>query len=233
MGKAKGGRAVSGTTILLVRHTDVHNPGDVLYGRLPRFRLSAPGERQAEVTALTLAEEPVSVFYTSPQLRARQTARVISTPHPGAPLRVTRLLAEVLTGWQGRPHSDLETIGFNFYDNPINAEDESIRDLWRRIEKFVRMARRKHPGEIVVGVTHGDVSMLARAVYLRQPLSLASLRYPNVYPGKGSITRLVFPANAQETYPVRVDYYDPNSDDTRWSQGWVELQPASIAGSTA
>lgn len=232
MVKATGGRPVSGATILLVRHTDVHNPGDVLYGRLPRFGLSALGERQAEVTALALAEEPVSIFYTSPQLRARQTARVISLAHPGAPLHVTRLLAEVLTGWQGRPHSDLEAIGFNFYDNPVNAEDESIGDIWRRIEKFMERARRKHRGETVVGVTHGDVAMLARAVYLRQPLSVTSLRHPNVYPGKGSITRLLFSDKAQETYPVRVDYYDPNSDDTRWSQGWVELQPESVAGGT-
>ena len=29
------------TTILLVRHADVHNPEHVFYGRLPRFRIFA------------------------------------------------------------------------------------------------------------------------------------------------------------------------------------------------
>ena len=32
----------------LVRHGEVHNPRSVMYGRLPRFRLSAHGVRQAE-----------------------------------------------------------------------------------------------------------------------------------------------------------------------------------------
>src|SRR5438874_3906508 len=74
------------TTLLLMRHAEVHNPEDILYGRLPRFGLSELGKQQAEVTARALAEEPISTFYTSPQLRARQTARILAAPHPGATL---------------------------------------------------------------------------------------------------------------------------------------------------
>ncbi len=55
------------TTLYIVRHTDVHNPADILYGRLPRFRLSDLGLQQAERTAQVLAEEPVAAFYSSPQ----------------------------------------------------------------------------------------------------------------------------------------------------------------------
>src|SRR5438094_9831085 len=90
-------------TLYLVRHTDVHNPRDVLYGRLPRFRLSDLGRKQAETTAQALAEEPIAAFYTSPRLRARQTTRILAMPHPDAVVHITRLLDEVLTAWQGRP----------------------------------------------------------------------------------------------------------------------------------
>ena len=31
------------TTVHLLRHGEVHNPGGVLYGRLPGFRLSTAG----------------------------------------------------------------------------------------------------------------------------------------------------------------------------------------------
>lgn len=214
-----------GTTILLVRHADVHNPGDVLYGRLPRFGLSELGRRQAENTASLLAREPVSVFYSSPMLRARQTMRILAARHPYASVRFTRLLNEVRTEWQGRTHADLEKIRFNFYDNPAGPDDETLGDVWERVQRFVALVRRRHGDATVVGVTHGDVVILARAVYLRLPVEVASIRHPNVYPGKGSLTRLVFSADLRETYPLSVEYYDPNGEDPAWSRRWVRMEP--------
>jgi broad specificity phosphatase PhoE len=172
-----------------------------------------------------LAEEPITNIYSSPQLRARQTARILAQPHPDAQVHITKLLAEVLTGWQGRPHSELEVIHFGFYEHPINPEDETIKDVWERTRRFVDLARRRHVGQTVVGVTHGDSVIIAQAGYLGKPLELASLRHPNVYPGNGSITRLVFGPDRHETYPLSVEYYDPNSPDPALSSGWVRLKP--------
>jgi len=39
----------------LVRHGEVYNPDGVLYGRLPGFRLSDKGNRQAQAVAEALA----------------------------------------------------------------------------------------------------------------------------------------------------------------------------------
>ena len=211
------------TTLIFVRHTEVHNPNDILYGRLPRFRLSDLGLKQAEKTAQVLAEEPVATFYSSPQLRARQTARILSQPHPDARMRITQLLNEVRTSWQGRPHVDLEPIEFDFYSNPLAPDDECPEQLWERISRFVRIARRRHAGETIVAVSHGDVAVLTRAGFLRMPIEVASMRLPNVYPGHGSLTRLTFGPDPKETYPLRVQYYDPNGTDPRWSLGWVTL----------
>lgn len=203
-------QADRGTTIYLVRHTDVYNPGDILYGRLPRFKLSELGVRQAEVTAGVLAEAPLEAIYSSPQLRARQTARIIAAAHPGVPVRVTKLLAEVRTGWQGRLHSELAAIHFGFYDHPANPSDETISDIWKRVRRFVQRTRRRYPGGQVVGVTHGDSIMIARAAYSKMPLTQASLRHPNEYAGKGSITRLVFGPDLHDMYPLSIEYCDPN-----------------------
>jgi broad specificity phosphatase PhoE len=211
------------TTIILVRHTDVQNPRDVLYGRLPRFGLSELGRTQADVTAEVVATEPVDVFYCSPQLRARQTVAVLRQKHPDVPLHMSALLAEVLTGWQGRAHADLEAIGFNFYDNPIGPKDESLQDLWARIQRFFMRARRQHKGQEVLAVTHGDLCHLARAGFRGLPIELASIRLPHPYPGKGSLTKFTFPDDLKATYPSSIEYYDPNGSDHALSHGWVEL----------
>jgi len=210
--------------LYFVRHTDVLNPGDILYGRLPRFGLSDLGWQQARATATVLAEEPVGVFYSSPQLRARQTVSLLLAAHPEAPLHITKLLAEVVTAWQGRPHTQLEEIAFNFYDNRLHTSDESLDQLWARVQRFVSLARRRHIGQSVVAVTHGDICHLARAGFRGLPIEIASIRSPHPYPGKGSLTRLTFRDDLKETYPISVKYYDPNGNDPAWSRGWVSLE---------
>ncbi|RGE19216.1 histidine phosphatase family protein [Leucobacter sp. wl10] len=65
----------------LVRHGEVHNPGRVLYGRLPGFRLSELGHRMAEAAALELAgsDRVVSRLLASPLERTQQSARPIAS----------------------------------------------------------------------------------------------------------------------------------------------------------
>lgn len=214
------------TTIIVARHTDVYNPADVLYGRLPRYRLSDLGLEQAERSAAVLAEERVAVFYSSPQLRARQTARILAAPHPGVPLRISSLLAEVQTAWQGRPNAELEPFHFDFYSNPLHESDETLNALWGRLSRFVRQTRRRHAGQTVVAVTHGDVLFLARSGFRGMPIHVRSIRMRDFYPGKGSLVRLTFGEDRSAPMPLNVEYYDPNSPDEQWSQGWTRLEMA-------
>jgi broad specificity phosphatase PhoE len=69
---------MSRTVVHLVRHGEVHNPGKVLYGRLPGFVLSAAGERMAQAVASALETHDVSVVRSSPLERARQTAQPLA-----------------------------------------------------------------------------------------------------------------------------------------------------------
>jgi broad specificity phosphatase PhoE len=62
------------TTVHLLRHGEVHNPAQVLYGRLPGYRLSDRGRQQAELVADALAGEDITVVLASPLERAQQTA---------------------------------------------------------------------------------------------------------------------------------------------------------------
>lgn len=69
------------TTIHLVRHGEVDNPGHVLYERLPGFHLSDRGVRMAERTADYLAANAgprrAAAVYSSPLERAQETAAPI------------------------------------------------------------------------------------------------------------------------------------------------------------
>lgn len=215
----------AGLTLYVVRHTDVHNPDDVLYGRLPRFGLSNLGLEQAARTAEVLSEVPVDAFYSSPQLRARQTARILAKAHGDVPLHISRLLAEVRTAWQGRPHGDLEPIHFDFYNNAIADTDETLHQLWDRISRFVRRTRKQHAGQTVVAVTHGDIVFLAKSGFRGMPIEIRSIRRHDFYPGKGSLTRLTFSPDLAQPFPLSVEHFDPNGHNPQWSTGWVTLEP--------
>jgi broad specificity phosphatase PhoE len=62
--------------IHLIRHGEVHNPGGVLYGRLPHFRLSELGHEMAKSAATTVAAKgrPITKLLASPLLRTQESA---------------------------------------------------------------------------------------------------------------------------------------------------------------
>ena len=62
------------TTVHVLRHGEVHNPGGVLYGRLPGFHLSELGHAMARRVADHLRGEDVVHLVSSPLERARETA---------------------------------------------------------------------------------------------------------------------------------------------------------------
>jgi len=64
----------SATVVHLLRHGEVDNPGKVLYGRLPGFRLSELGVQMAKAAAESLAGRDVTYLVASPLERAQQTA---------------------------------------------------------------------------------------------------------------------------------------------------------------
>lgn len=178
------------TTILLIRHADVHNPDGVIYGRLPRFRLSADGLAQAEMTAKALAEEPITAFYTSPMLRARQTTRILAQYHPGVPVHISESLYEVRTSWQGTRWADLGKDA-NLYEPKRHPDDETLENIADRMEKLVRRLARRHEGEIVACVSHADPIMIAKVRLLGKDVTLENVRDPD-YPERASVTCLVF-----------------------------------------
>jgi broad specificity phosphatase PhoE len=198
----------AGGTFWFGRHGDVHNPKAIFYGRLPRYRLSQKGIGHAHVTAEFLKDIPLSAVFSSPLLRARQTAKIYLKYHPEIKLQTSGLILEVLTQYQGKLKAEVGD--FNFYEPKAHPDDEDIEDVQRRVLRFVRLTFKQATGKHVLAVSHGDPVVFLRAHYVNLPPVLKSMRQPNFYPHTASLTRYDFPPEGftADYNRVRVSYYN-------------------------
>lgn len=88
------------TTVHVMRHGEVHNPEQVLYGRLPDYHLSDRGRRQAQSVADWLARNDVVYVVASPLERAQETAAPIAAAH-GLPIDTDADLIESWNQFEG------------------------------------------------------------------------------------------------------------------------------------
>ena len=204
---------MSKTIIYLVRHGLVHNPTEVFYGRLPCFRLSTEGQRQAQAAAQALSQKPIAAAYSSPLLRTRQTAQAILAYHPQIKLKRTPLLLEVGTPWDGTPIPTMIERDWDIYTD--NKEPhEQPQHIVERAGLFFAGALAKHSGQHIVAVSHGDVIAFTILWAKNQPLDWrhkgenTRFGFSDNYPQTASITTLAFDAHNPGALP-EVSYLRP------------------------
>jgi broad specificity phosphatase PhoE len=202
--------------IHLIRHGEVHNPNRILYGRLPRFRLNQNGRRQARAAGAHLDGCPIDALFSSPMLRARQTAREIIRYHPHLTLRISEMINEVRTSFEGRPGAEIDARDGDVYSGGDGGEQP--QDIVDRTRRFILRAGRPHPGGQVAAVTHGDVItfmvLWARGFdpTPRNKNRLLQAGYPVAYPAHASITTLTYRGISAEEKPD-ISYTVPGADD--------------------
>lgn len=197
----------------LVRHGEVHNPQQILYGRLPRFRLNSIGRRQARAAGHRLNKYPIKALFSSPLLRARQTAMEM-LPHFGhLALQISALLNEVYTCYEGRPGAEIDAREGDVYTG-AEACFEQPKDIVHRTRRFVARMRRQYAGGRVAAVTHGDIItfmvLWANGFDLtpRNKPRLLHAGYPEAYPAHGSITTLTYRSTDTQEKPA-IGYTKP------------------------
>lgn len=152
------------TEVLLIRH------GETAWNALRRWQGNAPvplsevGLAQARALGSYLAARQVSidVLYSSPLVRARQTAQAIADTL-GLPLRTDDRLREVDVGdWQGLSHDEVEAWdGERFaahradWYNVPTPNGESHRELQVRARAAFDDITARHPGGTIGIVSHG------------------------------------------------------------------------------
>jgi broad specificity phosphatase PhoE len=148
------------TTIVLVRH------GETDWNRDDRFQgradppLNDAGRAQARELSGRLAAESFGALYSSPLLRAHETATILGA-RLELDVRVSDALQEVDVGsWSGLTREEVEDRfpdGFRRWLEYGHGWDdgETYEELGRRVVDGVHAIGQTHPRERVVAVTHG------------------------------------------------------------------------------
>jgi probable phosphoglycerate mutase len=164
------------TTFYLVRHGSYALLGQVLAGRALDVSLDQTGRRQVNALAKQfLRDRQIGAVQSSPRRRTRETARPIAE-RIGRPLEVEQALDEVDFGeWSGRRFAELAgDPRWRAWNQSRGKErapgGESMAEVQRRVVGHLERVRDRHPGTIVVIVSHCDVIRAALLHYRGQPL---------------------------------------------------------------
>jgi len=171
------------TTLYLLRHgataANLMRPPR-LQGSRRDLPLADLGVRQAELTRDFLAVRAIDHCYTSPLVRAVQTAEIIAAPHHLKPIPCEELIECDVGRWEDL---DWQTIRKQepeayekFMANPAAfgyPEGESLTDIYQRSSPYLEALLEKHAGEVTLVVSHHVIGRAFLAGILGLPLSRA------------------------------------------------------------
>ena len=167
--------------LYLVRHGATANnraKPPRLQGRRTDPPLSDEGLAQARQTGKFLADSPLGAVYSSPLLRARQTAEAIAEPH-GLAVEVVEDLIEVDVGvWEGRDWDEIQRDDPEAYRgfmtdatvNPYLGGEDLTTVLARAKPAFERLME-ENLGRLIVVVAHNVVNRAYLAELIGMPLA--------------------------------------------------------------
>lgn len=169
----------SSTRILLIRH------GETDWNRIRRFQgrsdipLNQKGRDQARALALALKDEPLMAMYSSPLVRATETARIIKVFHPSISLYNEEGLVEMDLGdfdgmeaqrWAAQ-YPDFRKA---WQENPASVKmpgGESLEEVQiRAIDTLERITQHYPPESTLLICSHNFVNLTILCSALGFPL---------------------------------------------------------------
>ena len=182
------------TTFLLIRHGATHHLLHTLSGRAPNIPLNDEGRTQAETLAELLASTPIHAIYTSPILRARDTANILAKPHNLSPIEDLTIQETNWGDWTLQTYANLDKIdawrNFNQHRHlaaPPNGE--SFPQVTQRVISWLEAKALHHRRQTVAVISHADPIKAALLHYSHRPLS----DIQNITIDPATYSALVFP----------------------------------------
>ncbi len=169
------------TWIYLVRHgatenNEAHPPR--IQGRKSDPPLSATGQAQAAALGRLLASAPLAAVYSSPLLRARQTAAPLAAALGLSVNEVPELTECDVGQWEGRTWEDVAAGDGDAYrrfreDPAVHPYrgGENLAQVLDRVAPAMRELIGRHPGQSLAVVAHNIVNRVWLAELLDVPLS--------------------------------------------------------------
>jgi broad specificity phosphatase PhoE len=165
--------------IYLVRH------GETEWNRTRRFQgrsnlpLNQEGKKQVRALALALKNKPLMAIYTSPLLRALETARLIKVFHPSTPIFEEKGLIEMDLGeFDGMKVQDwaeqYPDIRKSWNKNPASVKmpgGESLKEVQARAKETLERITRIYPTDTTILISsHNFVNLTILCDILKIPL---------------------------------------------------------------
>jgi broad specificity phosphatase PhoE len=147
------------TTVHLLRHGEVHNPGGILYGRSEGFHLSERGRLMADRVAERIGERDIVHMVSSPLERAQETAAPLAAAR-SLTVSLDERVIESYNVFEGRPFAVRGSIlrrpdVWSKLWNPFRPSwGEPYRDVVARMWPAVLDARTAAHGHEAVVVSH-------------------------------------------------------------------------------
>ena len=195
------------TVVHLLRHGEVFNPEQVLYGRLPGYRLSETGEAMAVAAAEWFDGRDVTHLVSSPLERAQQTAAPIAGKLD-LPVETDDRLIEAGNDFEGKTFG----VGDGAMRHPANwwrlrnpwrpSWGEPYREIAARMLGAVATAREAARGHEAVCVSH-QLPIWTVRLHLEGRSYLHDPRKREC--GLASVTSLVY----DDDRLVRLEYAEP------------------------
>jgi broad specificity phosphatase PhoE len=163
------------TLVHFLRHGEVHNPGGVLYGRLPDYHLSETGTEMAKAVAAWFAGRDVAAVVASPLERAQETARPVADEFD-LPLHTDLRLTEAGNVFEGQTFgvgtgSFIHPVHWWHLRNPARPSwGEPYREVAKRVLAAAADARDFARGHEVVLVSHQLPIWVVRSVVERRSM---------------------------------------------------------------
>jgi broad specificity phosphatase PhoE len=162
--------------VILIRHgqTDENINGRISgQGPVP---INARGQEQARLAAEVLAPLGITRIFSSPLVRALQTAEFLAG-RLQKPIKEIPDWREVGYGdWEGKMFNEMRghPVAHQVFNDPIKAtfpNGESLLEVQQRGVRVIEWLRQTYPQDIVAVFSHGDVIRTALAHYLGMPFN--------------------------------------------------------------
>ena len=155
------------TVLYLIRHGETGGNSEGRFQGIIDNPLNFSGINQAQMLGMAFSLSKIDLLYTSPLLRAKQTAEIIASMHGME--KLTPIIEPgliVLNGGllEGRRFSELaeeypEVIeAMNRHPATLECpQGESMRDVSERIVETVNRLVRENKGKVILAVSHGII----------------------------------------------------------------------------
>lgn len=152
------------TRIILVRHGESEGNERGLFRGRTDFPLTERGRTQARELAQALTGKDIRAVYTSPLIRARETAELIASACD-APMEERQGFTNMALGaWEGHPKTEIAqenpeewSLWLNNPERLHLANAESFSQVQRRAFSNIQNLIRIHEGETFVIVSHRTI----------------------------------------------------------------------------